>query len=56
MNIILQPSAYDIDRFGTLAYVQPSERNRVLTTMTAKGIRSYCEQLEKIIEKKRRGK
>lgn len=56
MNIIPNPPYDDIKKFGVLAYVPVSERNRVLGTMTTKGIHNYCEWLQKQIDIKRRGK
>lgn len=56
MNIILNPSREELRKYGTLAYVPHGERLKALDTMTNKGLRRYCEEIEKIVDKKRRGK
>lgn len=54
MNIILNPPREDLQKYGSLAYVPQGERLKALDTMTAKGLRRYCEEIEKLVDKKRR--
>lgn len=56
MQVIINPPHDDIRKYGTLAHVEQGERNRVLATMNSKGLRQYCDEIERIIERKKAGK